>query len=68
MKVVSGKHLCKILESRGWELKRIQGSHHIYTQAGNPKILTVPVYGNQDLRKGTLGQLLKDANLTEKDL
>jgi predicted RNA binding protein YcfA (HicA-like mRNA interferase family) len=66
--VVSGKHLCKVLESRGWELKRIQGSHHIYTRAGNPKILTVPVHGNQDLKKGTLGQLLKDANLTEMDL
>ena len=68
MKVVSGKHLCKILESRGWELKRIQGSHHIYTHAGNPKILTVPVHGNQDLKKGTLGQLLKDASLTGNDL
>lgn len=68
MKAVSGKHLCKVLESRGWELKRIQGSHHIYTQVGNPKILTVPVHGSQDLKKGTLAQLLKDANLDEKDL
>jgi predicted RNA binding protein YcfA (HicA-like mRNA interferase family) len=68
VKVVSGKHLCKILETRGWELKRTQGSHHIYTLVGNPKILTVPVHGNQDLKKGTLGQLLKDANLTENDL
>jgi predicted RNA binding protein YcfA (HicA-like mRNA interferase family) len=68
VKVVSGKYLCKILESRGWELKRIHGSHHIYTHVGISKILTVPVHGNQDLKKGTLGQLLKDANLTESDL
>lgn len=68
MKVVSGKHLCKVLENRGWVLKRIQGSHHVYTHPDNPKILTVPVHGNQDLKKGTLGQLLKDSSLTEKDL
>jgi len=68
VKVVSGKRLCKVLEDRGWELKRIHGSHHIYMQPGNPKILTVPVHGNQDLKKGTLGQLLKDAGLTDKDL
>lgn len=68
MKVVSGKHLCKVLADRGWELKRIHGSHYFYTHPGNPKILTVPVHDNQGLKKGTLGQLLKDAGLTEKDL
>ena len=68
MKVVSGKQLCKVLENKGWQLKRIQGSHHIYTHTNNSKILTIPVHGNQDLKKGTLGQLLKDANLSEKDL
>ena len=68
MKVISGKQLCRILESRGWELKRVHGSHHIYTHSDNPKILTVPVHGNKDLKKGTLSQLLKDAGLTEQDL
>ena len=68
MKMVSGKHLCRILEYWGWELKRVHGSHYIYTHPDNSKILTVPVHGNKDLKKSTLGQLLKDANLTEQDL
>lgn len=68
MKSVSGKHLCKVLERNGWELKRIRGAHHIYAQPGNPTILTVPVHGNQDLKAGTLHKLLKDAGLTEDDL
>lgn len=68
MKVVSGKHLCKVLENKGWTLRRIHGSHRIYTNPDNTKILTVPVHGNQDLRKGTLRQLLNDAGLAEKDL
>ncbi|NJL90047.1 MAG: addiction module toxin, HicA family [Coleofasciculaceae cyanobacterium SM2_1_6] len=30
MKSISGKQFCKILEQKGWVLKRIKGSHHIY--------------------------------------
>ena len=32
MKVVSGKQFCKLIESRGWQLKRINGSHFIYAK------------------------------------
>jgi predicted RNA binding protein YcfA (HicA-like mRNA interferase family) len=68
VRAVSGKQFCKVLESKGWELRRIQGSHHIYAKPGHSKILTVPVHGNEDLKKGMLVQLLKDAGLTENDL
>jgi predicted RNA binding protein YcfA (HicA-like mRNA interferase family) len=30
VKTVSGKRMCRILERQGWELARINGSHHIY--------------------------------------
>ncbi len=68
MKSVSGKHFCKVLRKHGWELKRIRGSHHIFTKPGNPKILTVPVHGNKSLKIGTLHALLKASGLAEKDL
>jgi predicted RNA binding protein YcfA (HicA-like mRNA interferase family) len=32
MKTISGKEFCKLLEKKGWVLKRINGSHHIYTK------------------------------------
>jgi predicted RNA binding protein YcfA (HicA-like mRNA interferase family) len=67
MKAVSGKRLCQILERAGWILQRVQGSHHIYSHPTNPAILTVPVHGNRDLKKGTLHKLMKDAELTETD-
>ena len=35
MKALSGKELAKLLEQRGWELRRIQGSHHIYLRPGS---------------------------------
>jgi predicted RNA binding protein YcfA (HicA-like mRNA interferase family) len=59
--------LCRILEAKGWKLQRIQGSHYIYTHPGSFKILTLPVHGNQDLKKGTLARLAKDADLSEND-
>ena len=68
MKAISGKRLCKILERNGWILDRIQGSHHIYVHPGNPKILTVPVHANRDLRKGTVRKILKDSGLTEDEI
>lgn len=68
MKSISGKKLCKIVESKGWILKRITGSHHIYQKTGNPAILSIPVHKNQDLKLGTLKSLMKIANLEEEDL
>lgn len=68
MKSVSGQHLCKVLERHGWTLQRIRGSHHIYTQPDNSTILTIPVHSNRDLKRGTLGQILKAAELNEDDL
>jgi predicted RNA binding protein YcfA (HicA-like mRNA interferase family) len=68
MKSVSGKALCKIVEQQGWELKRITGSHHIYTKEGVDVILSIPVHSNRDLPIGTLKSIMKDAGLTEEDL
>ncbi|NEO79837.1 type II toxin-antitoxin system HicA family toxin [Moorena sp. SIO4G3] len=50
MKSISGKTLCKIVEKRGWVLKRINSSHHIYSKKGVQAILSIPVHGNRDLR------------------
>lgn len=68
MKAVSGKALCKILEQRGWVLKRITGSHHIYSKEGVDGIISVPVHSNRDLPTGTLRSIMKDAQLEEDDL
>ncbi|APB34040.1 YcfA family protein [Gloeomargarita lithophora Alchichica-D10] len=68
MKSISGRALCKILERHGWNLKRITGSHHIYTKNEVQVILSIPVHGNRDLPLGTLRAILKDAGLRPSDL
>jgi predicted RNA binding protein YcfA (HicA-like mRNA interferase family) len=68
VKSISGRRFCRVLERQGWELQRVRGSHHIYTHPDQPTILTVPVHGNKDLKRGTLHRLLTAAQLTEDDL
>ena len=68
MKSISGKTLCKIVEKNGWMLKRVTGSHHIYSKTGVRAILSIPVHGNRDLPIGTLKSILKDADLTLRDI
>lgn len=68
MKSIPGKRLCRIVEKKGWTLKKITGSHHIYQKPGVDKILSIPVHKNEDLKIGTLKALIKTAELTEEDL
>jgi predicted RNA binding protein YcfA (HicA-like mRNA interferase family) len=63
MKSMSGKELAQLLEANGWNLLRIQGSHHIYGKVGNPSRISVPIHRNQDLKIGLLRNLLKTADL-----
>ncbi|MGR3278011.1 type II toxin-antitoxin system HicA family toxin [Acaryochloris marina NIES-2412] len=68
MRSVSGKRFCKIVERKGWILKRVTGSHHIYANADVDGILSIPVHKNRDLKIGTLKALMKIAQLSEEDL
>jgi len=68
MKQISGKHFIRTAARHGWELKRINGSHHILSKSGRRERLSVPVHGNQPLKTGLLRHLLKTSGLTEADL
>jgi len=68
MKTISGKRLCKILESQGWTLARTTGSHHIYIREGSNLRITVPVHGNQDLKTGLLKSIMKLTEIKEEAL
>ena len=68
MKQVPGKEFIRIIQQHGWILKRINGSHHIFTKPGQPERIVVPVHGNRPLKIGLLGHQMKMAGLTESDL
>jgi predicted RNA binding protein YcfA (HicA-like mRNA interferase family) len=60
-KVMSGKDVVKLLESHGFTLDRVKGSHHIMVRNGQS--IPVPVHGNDDLGKGLLSKILQQAGL-----
>jgi mRNA interferase HicA len=65
--VVSPQKLANALESAGFELMRIMGSHYYYYNFGTEKIAVVPFH-NRDIRKGTMHAILKDADMSIEEL
>jgi predicted RNA binding protein YcfA (HicA-like mRNA interferase family) len=65
---MSGKELCKLLESKGWILKRVNGSHHIYAKSETNARISVPVHKNQSLKLGLQKHVLKIANIGENEI
>jgi len=59
--MVTGRELINLLRKHGWQLDRINGSHHIMKK--KEKTLTVPVHRNKDIPKGTLNRILKEGGL-----
>jgi len=57
---VSGKDMVKALEKEGFVVQRQAGSH-VTLKGPNGESVQVPVHGNQDLAKGTLNSVLKQA-------
>lgn len=68
MKTISGKRLCQLIEAKGWELKRINGSHHIYAKTGEASRISIPVHGNKSLKMGLQKYLIKVAGIDESEL
>jgi predicted RNA binding protein YcfA (HicA-like mRNA interferase family) len=68
LKSVSGKVLARLLEKHGWELKRVNGSHHIYAKPDNPARISLPIHGNKNLKTGLLRHLLKLSGIGEDEL
>ncbi len=68
MKQISGREFIRIVQKRGWILKRINGSHHILTKEGHRERIVIPVHGNQPLKIGLLKHQMKIAGLSESDL
>jgi predicted RNA binding protein YcfA (HicA-like mRNA interferase family) len=64
--VVSGQQLIKALEKDDWAVVRQRGSHVRLKKPGRRYSLVVPLH--KEIRKGTLGGILRDANLSSDDL
>lgn len=64
---ISGKELIRALEQFGFAVKRQTGSHVILEHADG-RMTVVPVHGKKDLPPGTLRGILRDIDISPRDL
>jgi predicted RNA binding protein YcfA (HicA-like mRNA interferase family) len=64
----SPKNLIRLLEMRGFVLKHIAASHHIYFHPQLRKGVVVPVHGNKDIPKVTFLSILKQAGIPKDEI
>lgn len=57
------RDMIKLLEWDGWELVRTKGSHRQFRHPYKKGLVTVPNHPGDDLAKGTLNSILKQAGL-----
>jgi len=61
-KTVSGKNMIRALKKLGFEEMYFEGSHaHLRKESIK---VTIPCHGNEDLKIGTLNNILKTAKVT----
>jgi predicted RNA binding protein YcfA (HicA-like mRNA interferase family) len=66
-KRLTGKELIRGLKKAGFEVVRIQGSHHRLRHADG-RVTTVPVHSGETIGPGLLGQILRDCDLSHDQL
>jgi predicted RNA binding protein YcfA (HicA-like mRNA interferase family) len=57
--VISGKELIKFLQTLGFIVVRVNGSHHRLKHPDG-RVTTVPVHKNEDLPKGLLHKIIRE--------
>ena len=56
-------YLLKLLKNDGWQLVRTRGSHRQFKHPEKKGLVTVPGKPADDIKKGTLGSILRQANI-----
>ncbi|MGC9309663.1 MAG: type II toxin-antitoxin system HicA family toxin [Candidatus Nanoarchaeia archaeon] len=66
--VLSGKSLIKLLSKIGFKPVRTRGSHCILNKYDRNKKITIPVPLHNELAKGTLKAIMRQAEISLDDL
>ena len=65
--VLSAREVIRILEQMGFKIVRQRGSH-VRLKHDDDRVVTVPVHSGQDISRGLLRKILRDVELSPKDL
>jgi predicted RNA binding protein YcfA (HicA-like mRNA interferase family) len=64
---LSSKELLRLLEKRGFVLRRVTGSHHILRRPGDGCLITVPLHAH-DLKRPLFLAILKRVGIEKNDI
>jgi predicted RNA binding protein YcfA (HicA-like mRNA interferase family) len=64
--IVNAKQVINALEKIDFQIVRQRGSH-LQMKHEDGRFVTIPFYGNQNIGKGLLLKILRDAELTKND-
>ena len=62
-----GEDVVKAFQRAGWKITRVRSSHIILEKEGFVATLSVPVHKGKNVKKGTLRELIKDAELSVEE-
>jgi len=63
-----GAEVIAVLETQGWYVARVKGSHHVMRHPEIPDAIPVPVHGKTPLKRGTLAGILRNAGIDREEL
>ncbi|MBL8017134.1 MAG: type II toxin-antitoxin system HicA family toxin [Ignavibacteria bacterium] len=59
------KDIIKLVEKDGWFIVRVKGSHRQFHHPQKKGLVTIPGHLNDDVAKGTLSSIIKQADLNK---
>lgn len=65
--ILTSRQVIRALERAGFQLQRQTGSHARLKHADG-RVVTVPIHANQDIGRGLLHKILRDAEMKPADL
>ena len=67
LRVLSGKEICEILSSHGFEIVRQRGSHIVMQKKSSKSTITVPVPNHKKIKTGTLKSIIRQSKLLSSE-
>jgi predicted RNA binding protein YcfA (HicA-like mRNA interferase family) len=64
---LTGQDAINAFKKLGFDVDRIEGSHHILKKTGFKYNLSVPVHGQENIKPGTLRTLIRLAGITKEE-
>jgi predicted RNA binding protein YcfA (HicA-like mRNA interferase family) len=65
--MLTARQVLRALEKAGFQVQRQTGSH-VRLKHADGRVVTVPVHASQDVGRGLLRKILRDADITPAEL